>query len=68
VINVILHGYDDAAEHAIVVSLSLEAGAVVVEMEDDAARSIPGKRPASICHSIRNSARSGGLGFISSAA
>jgi serine/threonine-protein kinase RsbW len=35
VTNVILHGYDDDAEHAIVVSLSVDAGAVVVEMEDD---------------------------------
>jgi len=35
VTNVILHGYDDAAEHEIGVSLSLEAGTVVVELEDD---------------------------------
>jgi serine/threonine-protein kinase RsbW len=35
VTNVILHGYEDTAEHTIVVSLSLEAGAVVIEMEDD---------------------------------
>lgn len=35
VTNVILHGYEDAAEHAILVSLSLEAGTVVVALEDD---------------------------------
>ena len=35
VTNVILYGYDDAAEHAIAVSLSLDSGTVVVELEDD---------------------------------
>jgi serine/threonine-protein kinase RsbW len=35
VTNVIQHGYDDAAEHVIVVSLWLDAGMVVVELEDD---------------------------------
>jgi serine/threonine-protein kinase RsbW len=35
VTNVILHGYDDGAEHEIAVAMSMDSGAVVVEMEDD---------------------------------
>ena len=35
VTNVILHGYDDAREHAIVVRLVADAGEVTVEVEDD---------------------------------
>ena len=35
VTNVILHGYDDAREHAIVVRLGANAGEVTVEVEDD---------------------------------
>ena len=33
--NVILHGYDDEREHAIVVRLVANAGEVTVEVEDD---------------------------------
>ena len=35
VTNVILHGYDDEREHAIVVRLVADAGEVTVEVEDD---------------------------------
>lgn len=36
VTNVIVYGYDDGAEHEIVVALSMAGDTVVVEMEDDA--------------------------------
>jgi serine/threonine-protein kinase RsbW len=63
VANVILHGYEDAAEHTIVVSLSLEAGAVVVEMEDDG-RSFDSTRAPAVDLSVDPlQRRIGGLGL-----
>ncbi|MET0151349.1 MAG: ATP-binding protein [Candidatus Binatia bacterium] len=63
VTNVILHGYDDAAEHVIVVSLSLDAGAVVVEMEDDG-RSFDSTRAPAVDLSLDpQQRRIGGLGL-----
>jgi serine/threonine-protein kinase RsbW len=63
VTNVILHGYDDAAEHTIVVSLSLEAGAVVVEMEDDGRSFDSTQAPAVDLSLDPQQRRIGGLGL-----
>jgi len=46
VTNVILHGYDDAREHAIVVRLVANAGEVTVEVEDDGRPFDPSSAPA----------------------
>ena len=46
VTNVILHGYDDAREHAIVVRLVANAGEVTVEVEDDGRAFDPSSAPA----------------------
>ena len=63
VTNVILHGYDDDAEHAIVVSLSLDAGAVVVEMEDDGRSFDSTQAPAVDLSLDPQQRRIGGLGL-----
>ena len=39
--NVILHGFQDSAEHEIIVRLCLESGCVSVEVEDDGLRFNP---------------------------
>jgi len=46
VTNVILHGYDDEREHAIVVRLLADAGEVTVEVEDDGRPFDPSSAPA----------------------
>ena len=46
VTNVILHGYDDEREHAIVVRLVANAGEVTVEVEDDGRPFDPSSAPA----------------------
>jgi serine/threonine-protein kinase RsbW len=63
VTNVILHGYDDAAEHTIVVALSLDAGAVVVEMEDDGRSFDSTQAPAVDLSLDPQQRRIGGLGL-----
>jgi len=46
VTNVILHGYDDQREHAIVVRLVANAGEVAIEVEDDGRPFDPSSAPA----------------------
>jgi anti-sigma regulatory factor (Ser/Thr protein kinase) len=46
VTNVILHGYDDEREHAIVVRLVANAGEVTLEVEDDGRAFDPSSAPA----------------------
>jgi anti-sigma regulatory factor (Ser/Thr protein kinase) len=46
VTNVILHGYDDEREHAIVVRLVANAGEVTLEVEDDGRAFDPSIAPA----------------------
>jgi anti-sigma regulatory factor (Ser/Thr protein kinase) len=46
VTNVILHGYDDECQHAIVVRLVANAGEVTVEVEDDGRPFDPSSVPA----------------------
>jgi anti-sigma regulatory factor (Ser/Thr protein kinase) len=63
VTNVILHGYEDAAEHTIVVALSVEAGTVVVEMEDDGRSFDSAQAPAVDLSLDPQQRRIGGLGL-----
>ena len=46
VINVIVHGYEDTAEHAINVSLSLLAGVLTIQVDDDGMAYNPLSAPA----------------------
>jgi serine/threonine-protein kinase RsbW len=63
VTNVILHGYDDRAEHAIVVSLSLDGGTVVVELEDDGRSFDSTQKPAVDLSPDPQQRKIGGLGL-----
>ena len=62
VINVIVHGYEDTAEHAINVSLSLLAGVLTIHVDDDGMAYNPLNAPAPRFDLPIEQRRVGGLG------
>jgi len=62
VINVMVHGYDDADEHAIHVGLSLESGNLAIHIDDDGIEYNPLDAPAPRFDLPIEQRRIGGLG------
>jgi anti-sigma regulatory factor (Ser/Thr protein kinase) len=62
VINVIVHGYDDAREHEITVALSLKEGLLAVHVDDDGVAYNPLDAPAPRFDLPIEQRRIGGLG------
>lgn len=63
VTNIISYGYDDQAEHQISLRLSLQAGEVTVEVEDDARPFNPLEAPAPDLTAPLEERSEGGLGI-----
>jgi serine/threonine-protein kinase RsbW len=62
VINVIVHGYEDAGQHEIRVALSLDSGILAVQIEDDGISYNPLDAPAPRFDLPIEQRRIGGLG------